>query len=49
MTHTIHFEQLPETFDALLKGMVKGRVVVNCNDLHLKPARPAFNMNSSQN
>ncbi len=28
MTRTIRFEQLPETFDALLKGMVKGRVVV---------------------
>lgn len=28
MTHTIHFEQLPEIFDALLKGTVKGRVVV---------------------
>ena len=28
MTHTIHFDQLPETFDALLKGAVKGRVVV---------------------
>jgi NADPH2:quinone reductase len=28
MTRTIHFEQLPETFDALLKGAVKGRVVV---------------------
>lgn len=28
MTRTIHFEQLPETFDALLKGGVKGRVVV---------------------
>lgn len=28
MTHTIHFEQLPETFGALLKGTVKGRVVV---------------------
>ncbi|MDP2154807.1 MAG: oxidoreductase, partial [Sulfuricella sp.] len=28
MTRTIRFEQLPETFDALLKGTVKGRVVV---------------------
>jgi NADPH2:quinone reductase len=28
MTRTIHFDQLPETFDALLKGAVKGRVVV---------------------
>ena len=28
MTRTIHFDQLPETFDALLKGTVKGRVVV---------------------
>jgi len=28
MTRTIHFEQLPETFDALLKGAIKGRVVV---------------------
>ncbi len=28
MTRTIHFEQLAETFDALLKGGVKGRVVV---------------------
>jgi acrylyl-CoA reductase (NADPH) len=28
MTRTIHLEQLPETFDALLKGTVKGRVVV---------------------
>lgn len=28
MTRTISFEQLPETFDALLKGRMKGRVVV---------------------
>lgn len=28
MTRTIGFEQLPETFDALLKGRIKGRVVV---------------------
>jgi len=28
MTQTIVFEQLPATFDALLKGAVKGRVVV---------------------
>ena len=28
MTQTIVFEQLPVTFDALLKGAVKGRVVV---------------------
>lgn len=28
ITRTIHFEQLPETFDALLKGTAKGRVVV---------------------
>ena len=28
MAHTIGFEQLPETFDALLKGAVKGRTVV---------------------
>jgi NADPH:quinone reductase-like Zn-dependent oxidoreductase len=28
MTRTIRFEQLPATFDALLKGMIKGRVVV---------------------
>lgn len=28
MTRTIHFEHLPETFAALLKGAVKGRVVV---------------------
>jgi NADPH2:quinone reductase len=28
MTRTIHFEQLPSIFDALLKGEVKGRVVV---------------------
>ena len=28
MTRTIDFEQLPETFDALLKGTAKGRVVV---------------------
>ena len=28
MTRTITFEQLPETFDALLKGVIKGRVVL---------------------
>ncbi|MBZ0094940.1 MAG: oxidoreductase [Sulfuricella sp.] len=28
MTRTIHFEQLPDIFDALLKSTVKGRVVV---------------------
>lgn len=28
MTRTVLFEQLPETFDALLKGTAKGRVVV---------------------
>jgi len=32
MTRTIHFEQLPETFGALLKGMIKGRVVVKIQD-----------------
>jgi NADPH2:quinone reductase len=28
MSHTIVFAQLPETFEALLKGQIKGRVVV---------------------
>jgi NADPH-dependent curcumin reductase CurA len=28
MTRTIGFEQLPQTFEGLLKGAVKGRTVV---------------------